>query len=106
MFWPILAKMGYGLTFNQVLLVTYAGLRGAVGMSLALMVSVDDQIPKYIQDIILLHVAGIALMTLLINATTTGALVRYLGLSSQSDLQKNILFGLAYKLDNNIDENI
>jgi len=106
MFWPILAKMGYGLTFKQVLLVTYAGLRGAVGMSLALMVSVDDQIPKYIQDVILLHVAGIALMTLLINATTTGALVRYLGLSSQSDLQKNILFGLAYKLDNNIDENI
>jgi hypothetical protein len=50
-------------------------------MSLALMVSVDPGIPKYIQDIVLLHVAGIALMTLLINATTTGALVRYLGLS-------------------------
>jgi NhaP-type Na+/H+ and K+/H+ antiporter len=106
MFWPILAKMGYGLTFNQVLLCTYAGLRGAVGMSLALMVTVDDQIPSYIQDIILLHVAGIALMTLLINATTTGYLVKYLGLSKQSDLQKNILFGLAYKLDQDIDKNI
>lgn len=75
-------------------------------MSLALMVTVDDQIPSYIQDIILLHVAGIALMTLLINATTTGALVKYLGLSKQSDLQKNILFGLAYKLDQDIDKNI
>lgn len=106
MFWPLLARLGYGLTFNQAVLITYAGLRGAVGMSLALMVSVDNQIPPYIQDIVLLHVAGIALMTLLINATTTGALVRYLGLSKQSDLQKNILFGVAYKLDKDIDENI
>lgn len=81
MFWPLLRKLGYGLTFNQVVLCAYAGLRGAVGMSLALMVTVDDDIPAYIQDVILLHVAGIALMTLLINATTTAWLVRKLGLS-------------------------
>jgi len=56
-------------------LATYAGLRGAVGMSLALMVSVDDEIPKYIQDVVVLHVGGIALMTLLINAPTTSYLV-------------------------------
>lgn len=72
-------------------------------MSLALMVSVDEQIHPFIRDVILLHVAGIALMTLLINATTTGPLVKYLGLSKQSDLQKNILFGLAYKLEKDID---
>ena len=57
------------------MLATYAGLRGAVGMSLALMVSVDDEIPKYIQDVVVLHVGGIALMTLLINAPTTSYLV-------------------------------
>ena len=86
LFWPILSRLGYGLTFNQLVLATYAGLRGAVGMSLALMVSVDDEIPKYIQDVVLLHVGGIALMTLLINAPTTKYLVNYLGLANQSDL--------------------
>jgi len=45
------------------------------------MVCVDDAIPAAIQDIILLHISGIALMTLLINATTTGWLVNKLGLS-------------------------
>jgi NhaP-type Na+/H+ or K+/H+ antiporter len=104
--WPLLARLGYGMSFSQVLLCSYAGLRGAVGMSLALMVAASDRVPRYIQDVILLHVAGVALLTLLINATTTGMLVRYLGLSRYSDIKKNILIGLTYQLDKNVDENI
>lgn len=37
--WPLLVKIGYGMNFNQVILCSYAGLRGAVGLSLALMVT-------------------------------------------------------------------
>jgi NhaP-type Na+/H+ or K+/H+ antiporter len=104
--WPILMRMGYGMTFKEVVLCSYAGLRGAVGMSLALMVAASDKIPRYIQDVILLHVAGVALLTLLINATTTGPLVKYLGLSKYSDLKKNILMGLTKQLDKNVDKDI
>lgn len=75
------------MNFHQVILVAYAGLRGAVGLSLALIVAVDEKLPKYTRDVILLHVAGVALLTLLINATTTGWLVRKLGLSKQSDIK-------------------
>jgi len=39
LFWPCLNKMGYGMSFSQVILCSYAGLRGAVGLSLALMVT-------------------------------------------------------------------
>ena len=46
--WPILRRMGYGMTFKEVVLCSYAGLRGAVGMSLALMVAASDKIPRYI----------------------------------------------------------
>jgi hypothetical protein len=55
---------------------------------------------------VLLHTLGVALLTLLINASTTGALVRYLGLSKQSDIKKNILVGITYKLDKNVESNI
>ena len=75
---------------------SYAGLRGAVGLALALMVTNSKKVPKYIQDVILLHVGGVALLTLLINATTTGALVRKLGLSKSSALQMNILHGITH----------
>ena len=94
------------MTFNQVILCSYAGLRGAVGMSLALMVAASEEVPTYIQDVVLLHVAGVALLTLLINATTTAMLVRYLGLSKYSDLKKNILVGLTCQFDRNVDKNI
>lgn len=47
-FWPILKHMGYGMTFKEVILSTYAGLRGAVGMSLALMVCIEPSIDAHI----------------------------------------------------------
>lgn len=49
---------------------------------------------------------GVALLTLLINASTTGMLVKYLGLSKQSDIKKNILVGITYQLDKNVEKNI
>jgi NhaP-type Na+/H+ or K+/H+ antiporter len=48
LFWPILRKLGYGLDFKQVILCSYAGLRGAVGLALALMVTNSQKVPKYI----------------------------------------------------------
>ena len=89
-----------------MILSSYAGLRGAVGLALALMVSASDKVPKYVQEVILLHVGLVAILTLLINATTTGYLVKKLGLSNQSDLQKNILVGITHQLDKNVEDNI
>lgn len=90
-FWPLMKFYGYGMTFKQVTLSSYAGLRGAVGLALAMIVLKEEKIPRYVRDIMFLHVAGVALLTLLINATTTGMLVRKLGLSRQSDVKKGIL---------------
>mgnify|MGYP006094557277 FL=1 len=64
-------------------------------MSLALMVAGDKKVPKGVRDVILIHVAGVALLTLLINATTTGILVKALGLNHYSDLKKNILYSIS-----------
>ena len=46
------------------------------------------------------------MLTLLINATTTGWVVRQLGLSKYSDLKNNILVSLSYQIDRNMDKNI
>lgn len=75
-------------------------------MSLALMVVTSSYIDEYVKDIILLHVSGTALLTLLINATTTGLLVNYLGLSPYSDLKKNILLSVANQVQDDVDKKI
>ena len=48
MFYPILSRIGYGMNFRQVILCAWAGLRGAVGLSLALMVTTSTKIPRTI----------------------------------------------------------
>jgi len=47
-FWPLLRKIGYGMSFQQVVLCSYAGLRGAVGLSLALMVCNSPKVPRFV----------------------------------------------------------
>lgn len=47
-FWPILRKIGYGMSFNQVVLCSYAGLRGAVGLCLALIVATTAGVDRHV----------------------------------------------------------
>ncbi len=82
--WPILRKIGYGLTFKQTLVLTYGGLRGAVGLVLALVVDLEDSIDQRTRDLVVFHVGGIALLSLLINGTTIRFLISKLGLSRVS----------------------
>ena len=70
------------------------------------MVSSSTKVPHYAQNIILLHVGGVAILTLVINAPTTGWVVKKLGLAHQSDLQKNILVTVTKNLDKCVDENV
>lgn len=53
LFWPILSRLGYGLSLKEVFLCSYAGLRGAVGLSLALIVTNSGEVEPYIKDIII-----------------------------------------------------
>ncbi len=42
-FFPWLKKWGYGLTWKEVYVLTYGGLRGAIGISFALIVANDPE---------------------------------------------------------------
>ena len=39
---PALKQMGYGITFPDAMVMTYGGLRGAIGIALALLTKLDD----------------------------------------------------------------
>jgi len=78
---PILSRMGYGFDFNTGAVLLYGGLRGAVSLALALIVGLEEEIEEEVRDRILFHVAGIVLLTISINGTTTGQLLKFLGLT-------------------------
>ena len=103
MFWPCLKKLGYGMNFKQLLLLSFAGLRGAVGLTLALIVANDDSIIPEIKDIVLFHSAGIAFLTILINGNTTGKIIRWLGLSRTSLVKKKLMVNIIDSIDGNVE---
>ena len=79
--WPILTKIGYAISWKSILVMTWGGLRGAVGLALALIVSQDPRILNpTLGSKFLFHTAGIVLMSLLINATSVKYLLRVLGM--------------------------
>ena len=94
--WPLLKIMGYGLSFNQIVILTYGGLRGAVGLGLALVCNSHETTVLHhsVKNAILIHTAVVASLTILINGNTTGILVKKLGLSKTSIVQQKLMGGI------------
>ena len=80
-FLPILKRLDYGLDWKSHLLLSFAGLRGALGICLALLIADEKKLSLYARDIILFHMCGIAFLTIIINGTTTGFLLKKLGIT-------------------------
>jgi len=46
---PLLVRSGYGITQNEIFVLCYGGLRGALGLTLALMVMVDPKLKEHVR---------------------------------------------------------
>ena len=94
--YPIMKKCGYGLTLRESVILVWGGLRGALGLTLALMVSYTLEIPEDIRRQILLFTAGIVTLTLTINATTIRWLLLKLGLTKIPSAKMLLDFSIRY----------
>ena len=88
-------KIGYGVTVKDSIVLWWGGLRGVIGLAMALIVAETSNIDHEIRDQFLFITAGIVLLTSLINATTIKSLVKGLGLTkiplSKATLLSNTL---------------
>merc|ERR1719158_2137466 len=74
--------------------MTWGGLRGAVGLALAIQVAINRADGKLSEETgrrVLFYVGGIAALTLCVNATTCPALVRKLGLTKTPQARQAML---------------
>lgn len=91
-FHPIFNKMGHKTTVKQVVFMTHAGLRGAIGLTFCLILMKNDKIPEAVSSLIMFHVSCLVFLTLIVNSTTVGLSIKCLGLQSSSLIEKkNIL---------------
>jgi len=74
---PLLRWAGAGFTFKEFIITGYGGLRGALALSLALIVHVDtDNFTARSRDLVKFHTIGCVVLTLLLNGTTTAWMMR------------------------------
>ena len=78
---PVMKNIGYGVTKKDSIVLWWGGLRGVIGLAMALIVAETSTISHEIRDQFLFITAGIVFLTSIINATTIKALVKALGLT-------------------------
>ncbi|EGR27161.1 sodium hydrogen exchanger family protein, putative [Ichthyophthirius multifiliis] len=89
---PLLRKSGYPITRSEIYVIVWGGLRGALGLTLSLMVLVDQEIESIrLKQLTVFYMAGAATLTLLVNGTTCGALVNYLRIIEVTDVKKRLV---------------
>ncbi|CAE6920003.1 NHX7, partial [Symbiodinium sp. CCMP2456] len=88
--WIPLNKVGSPVDPREAIAMIWSGLRGAVSLTLAIIIDEEPLVSREMGARIMFHVGGIAALTLLINATTAAPLLRALGLarSSRADEKK------------------
>ena len=119
---PLFRHSQYGYTWKDALVVTWGGLRGAVGLALAVAVSTDATIVDCatvasmahgsgsqanavciphgdrIKNVCILHTCLTVLLTLVVNASTSGYLLRRLGMTALSAQKRSMVTLVAEQL--------
>jgi len=126
LFFPLLQRLGYGITWQGALVASWGGLRGAVGLALAIVMQSELHVQCPLVVLlggetkeecatramrteldgmrIMIYVAITAVGTLLINATTTGPIVRRLGLTAIPKVELKAMSNVRRSLQEHSEE--
>ena len=75
--WPLLNALGYVIQPREAIVLCWSGLRGAVGLSLALFVLLDGQIPnRRFRILTFFHMGCVAFLTIILQGSSMKPLLQ------------------------------
>lgn len=98
LFYPITSRIGLKTNLKETIFQIYGGLRGAVGIALALALDNavkgavrPNSLPDHDTNIVFGMIGGVAFLTLVINGVTAGPFLVWLGLADTSESRKTLV---------------
>lgn len=101
-FLPLLSRIGGGVTFKETIVMGWGGLRGAVSLTLALIVQLDINDTLY-DELVLFYVAGVVALTLLVNGMTSEFVYDALKMVRPSNAELDLFTQSLRTLDEDVD---
>ena len=95
-FSPLLVRAAYGLSFQDMVILSWSGLRGAVGLALSLFVLLDDSssptaVVRSFGVLCVWYMSAVAALTLLIQGVSMPWLLRGLGATKPPSVRRSFL---------------
>lgn len=93
--------------WEDAAIMSWGGLRGAVGLALAMIVNIDKAAGRLTQqdaDRALFYVGGVAMLTLMINASTCPMLVKRLGVTQLPQAKQQMMLLIVSQLQTKLEE--
>ena len=87
---PLINKSGYPLNWKDVIVLSYGGVRGSLGLALALIIYRDDGYNDRFKDIVLFFVAVMIVLSVVFNGLTIGYVMRLINFAPINPLDAKI----------------
>lgn len=95
---PLINKSGYPLNWKDTIILSYGGVRGALGLALALIIYRDSEYTDRFKDLVLFYISVMIVLTVIFNGLTIGYLMKLIDFAPINPL--------TYKIKNNVLKNI
>jgi NhaP-type Na+/H+ or K+/H+ antiporter len=96
--WAPLHLAGTKITYQEGTVMVWSGLRGAVGLAMAVIMDLEPGIDRALGSRVMFHVGGVAALTTLINASSCSHLLWALKLTKTPKMRKKMISHLEYSM--------
>jgi NhaP-type Na+/H+ or K+/H+ antiporter len=95
---PLINKSGYPLGWRDCIILAWGGVRGALGLALALIIYRDNDYSHRFKDLVLFYVAAMIVMTVIVNGLSIGMIMKLINFGQINPL--------TFKIKNNVLRNL
>lgn len=104
--YPFLRYFGYGISLKEIIVLTFAGIKGVIALALSLIAYHDPNLPKSFSSLMIFFTIGIASLTILLDSFAIKLLIRVFELETLNEAQESMLVGVTTAILQHTGKNI